>query len=324
MDLSTEIGVKILLFHGRGGSVSRGGGPTYDAILASPAKSVNGFLKLTEQGEVISNKYLNPKIAEYNFIETIAAVLEKSVYDRFNIRRDCGKNDEFVALMRKISDISKQEYRRLVYETEGFIDYFKQATPLEYIANLNLGSRPSKRKDTNSVEDLRAIPWVFAWTQNRSIIPAWYGIGSGLEAVIKESGIEPLQQSFKVCPFFNTTIDNISMTIMKTDIHIASLYNQFVENDVTRDKIWGMIVEEYNKVLKYLPLVRNEDELLDKNKDLKRSILLRKPYLTALNIFQIELIKMHKKSKYDEQKSRIEGEIASTIVAISLGIRNTG
>lgn len=323
-DLSQKLGVKFHLFHGRGGSVSRGGGPTHTAVLASPAKSLDGFLKMTEQGEVISAKYLNRRVGENNFKETIAALLEKSLFDKKNIRTDCGKKDEFVALMRLISDKSMEKYRELVYETDGFMNYFLEATPYNFIDRLNIGSRPSKRKGMDSIEDMRAIPWVFSWTQNRSILTAWYGVGTGLEAAAKENGIEPLQKSFKECPFFNTTIDNISMSFMKIDLSVAKLYNQFVKDEHTRDIVWGKIVDEYKKTLKYLKLVRGEEELLANDKMLRQTILLRKPYLTGLNIFQIELLKKYNEES-DEAKKQLLGEqIASTVVGVSLGIRNTG
>ena len=324
VDLSQKLGVKFHLFHGRGGSVSRGGGPTHSAVLASPAKSLDGFLKMTEQGEVISAKYLNRRVGENNFKETIAALLEKSLFDKKNIRTDCGKKDEFVALMRLISESSMAKYRELVYETDGFMDYFLEATPYNFIDRLNIGSRPSKRKGVNSIEDMRAIPWVFSWTQNRSILTAWYGVGTGLEAAAKEYGIEPLQKSFRECPFFYTTIDNISMSFMKIDLSVAKLYNQFVKDEHVRDIVWGKIVDEYKKTLKYLKLVRGEEELLANDKMLRQTILLRKPYLTGLNIFQIELLKKYNEES-DEAKKQLLGEqIASTVVGVSLGIRNTG
>ncbi|MDD3467831.1 MAG: phosphoenolpyruvate carboxylase [Campylobacterales bacterium] len=324
VDLSQKLGVKFHLFHGRGGSVSRGGGPTHTAVLASPAKSIDGFLKMTEQGEVISAKYLNKRVGENNFKETIAALLEKSLFDKKNIRTDCGKKNEFVSLMKHISDASMAKYRELVYETEGFVEYFKEATPYRFIDRLNIGSRPSKRKGLDSIEDMRAIPWVFSWTQNRSILTAWYGVGSGLEAAVKEYGIEPLQKSFKECPFFYTTIDNISMSFMKIDLSIAKLYNGFVEDENTRDIIWGKIVDEYKRTLKYLKMVRGENELLENDKMLRQTILLRKPYLTGLSIFQIELLKKYNNENDEAKKQLLAEQIASTIVGVSLGIRNTG
>jgi phosphoenolpyruvate carboxylase len=324
MELGSEIGVDFLLFHGRGGSVSRGGLPTDDAVMASPTKSVDGFLKVTEQGEVISSKFLNPKQAYNNFTQTLTALLKKSTFDKFGKSINCGKKGNFNTLMERISEVSIKEYRKLVYETDDFIEYFKQATPIEFISRLNIGSRPSKRKATNRVEDLRAIPWVFSWTQNRAIIPAWYGVGSGLASVIDSDGVESLQASYKECPFFKTTIDNIAMTILKVDIDIAKLYSEFVEDVALREKITGMIVGEFEKTKKYILMIRDEKELLEKEAELRASILQREPYLKALSMLQIELIKNYHSADYDKLRDRIIYQISSTIVGISQGIRNTG
>ncbi len=324
IDLEDKLGIKFLLFHGRGGSVSRGGGPTHEAIMASPYRSVSGFLKVTEQGEVISSKYLNPKIAEFNFKKTLSALLKKSTYDRFNISIDCSKKDKFVDLMRGVSYSSMSAYREFVYETDGFIDYFHEATPIHFISKLNIGSRPSKRKVSDNIGDLRAIPWVFAWTQNRSIIPAWYGVGSGIESVMNERGLDELKECYRQCPLFNTTIDNIAMALMKVDMSIAKLYNQFVKEPEVRDRVWGMAMSEYNRTMELILALREESELLEKEKMLRKSILLRKPYLSALSLFQIDLIKKYQEAKYDELRDKITDQISSTIVGIAQGIRNTG
>ncbi|MEY4503924.1 MAG: hypothetical protein RL154_216, partial [Pseudomonadota bacterium] len=324
MDLAEKLNVKFRLFHGRGGSVSRGGGPTQAAVLASPAKSVDGWLKLTEQGEVISAKYLNEKVGQNNFKETICALLHKSVYDHFNIRTDCGKKNEFVSLMQIVSDESMRTYRKLAYETPNFLQYFLQATPYEFIDRLNIGSRPSKRKGLGSIEDMRAIPWVFSWMQNRSILTAWYGVGSGLEAGMNQRGIEVLRKSFIECPFFNTTIDNIAMSFLKIDLEIAKLYDNFVVDSKLRGLVWGAINSEYEKTRDMLLAVREEKELLEKNPKLRQTIILRKPYLTGLGRFQIELLGRYKEESNEARKSELSEQIASTIVGVSLGVRNTG
>lgn len=328
--LGNKLGINFALFHGRGGSVSRGGGKLENALLASPPKSVCALLKTTEQGEVISSRYLNPKSAENNLASTMAALLKKSAYDSFcsdesiNIKTTknvCYINTTHWKMMGQISQVSYQTYRKLVYETEGFMEYFKLATPINFIQQLNLGSRPSKRKDTTKVQDLRAIPWVFAWTQNRSIIPAWFGVGSGLESI---SNQKDLRECYQNSEFFKTTIDNIAQALLKVDISIASRYNNFVYDQNIRDRIWKMIKEEYDKTMKFMLIARDEEKLLENEIKLRNSILFRKPYITALNLLQIELIKKYNISSYQAQQDRLMEQIHSTIVGIAQGIRNTG
>ncbi len=327
-DCERELGLKILLFHGRGGSVSRGGGTLESALLASPPQSVQGFLKTTEQGEIISSKYLNISSAQFFLSTTMAALLKKSSYDAFcsneilsQANAKCSINPKHNNIMQKISSVSYKAYRNLVYETDGFIEYFKSVTPIYFIQNLNLGSRPSKRKDTMRVEDLRAIPWVFAWTQNRSIIPAWYGLGSGLEAI---GDIEKLKECYQESEFFAATISNISQAFLKVDLSIAEHYNEFVKDKHICETIWKRIIDEYKKTLYYLVNIRGEQKLLDSEPTLRKSILLRNTSVTALNLLQIELIKKYNASKYDEQKARLIEQIHSTIVGIAQGLRNTG
>ena len=324
LDLGEELGIEFKLFHGRGGSVSRGGGPTEAAIMASPYRSVNGFLKVTEQGEVISSKYLNPNIARYNLTKTITALLKKSLYDRYGIKDPCDEDRTYDEVLDSISQKSYETYRKLVYEEPDFITYFKEATPIEFISQLNLGSRPSKRKSSDSIEDLRAIPWVFAWTQNRSIMPAWYGVGSGLEAAIKRYGQEILQAIYYNCPFFRTTLDNIELIMLKVDLSIAKEYNQFVHDQELAQRIFQKIESEYERTQKMLLTVKKNNLLLEKDRILRNSILLRKPYLSALNLLQIELIKKFHEAKYQKQKERLLDLIHTTIVGIAQGLRNTG
>ncbi|MRI83565.1 MAG: phosphoenolpyruvate carboxylase [Nitratiruptor sp.] len=322
--LGERLEIRFLLFHGRGGSVSRGGGPTEAAILASPYKAVDGFLKLTEQGEVISSKYLNPKIARYNLTRTIAALLQKSLYDRFEIEGPCERDPHYEGILARISDESYRHYRRLVYEEPGFLTYFKEATPIDFIAQLNLGSRPSKRRQSDSIEDLRAIPWVFAWTQNRSIMPAWYGVGKGLEAAMEEFGIEPLQAAYYNCPFFKTTLDNVELILLKVDLAIAREYDKFVTDRKLAAKIFRQIEEEFQRTKEAILAIKGHKSLLEQDPILRNSILLRKPYLSALNLFQIELIRKYRQARYQKQRERLLELIHTTIVGIAQGLRNTG
>lgn len=318
--LQSELGIRIKFFHGRGGSVSRGGGSLESALLSSVPKSVNGILKTTEQGEMVSAKYLNSAIAQKNFSSTMGALLKKDAYDTYCIGGKCEVSPSIMALLKPVSEYSCQSYRALVYEHKGFMEYFKYATPIEFIQNLNLGSRPSKRKDTQRVEDLRAIPWVFAWTQNRSIIPAWYGLGSGLAKGDKKE----LKAAYEESLFFKTTIDNISQALLKVDIDIAALYNEFVPDKKIRQSIWEHIYSQYQLTLELLLYLRGENALLDSESAIRDSIMLRKPYLSVLNFTQIELIKQYQSAHYEAARSRLMEQIHATIVGIAQGIRNTG
>ncbi|WP_104697857.1 MULTISPECIES: phosphoenolpyruvate carboxylase [unclassified Helicobacter] len=319
--LGETLGIRFLLFHGKGGSVSRGGGTLDSALLASPPKSVAGLLKVTEQGEMISSKYLSPISAHFNLANTLSALLKKSCYDTYFPEQTSHQKISDTQTIKVISEQSYRFYRRLVYETKGFIDYFKQATPIEFIQHLNLGSRPSKRKDTQRVEDLRAIPWVFAWTQNRSIIPAWYGLGSGLEA-IKDRSL--LRHCYLESDFFRSTLDNISQAFLKVDLDIAKLYNDFVEDSNLKNTIWNLIEEEYKRTMDIMLYIRDETKLLDTQPDIRESIFMRKIPVSALNLIQIELIKRYHQANYPQQKERLMEEIHSTIVGIAQGMRNTG
>ncbi|WP_233712843.1 MULTISPECIES: phosphoenolpyruvate carboxylase [unclassified Helicobacter] len=372
--LEGELGVEFVLFHGRGGSVSRGGGTLESALLASPPRSVQGFLKTTEQGEVISSKYLNVSSAQFFLASTMAGLLKKTSYDvfssdcadvnldssaqnvldsrtpkmpessarkspeskapesksvadskdsspaSFTIGARCSISPNHKQIMEQISSISYKTYRDLVYETDGFMDYFKAATPISFIQQLNLGSRPSKRKDTMRVEDLRAIPWVFAWTQNRAIIPAWYGLGSGLKAI----DMTTLKECYAQSEFFAATISNISQAFLKVDLSIASQYNAFVKDKNLRDTIWGKILEEHKKTLQALIQIRGEESLLDSEPTLQKSILLRNTSVMTLNLLQIELIKKYQDAGYEAKRARIMEQIHSTIIGIAQGLRNTG
>ena len=318
--LQDELGIKISLFHGRGGSTSRGGGRLEEALLSSAPKSVHGVFKTTEQGEMISSKYLNPLIASRNFSSTLGALLKREAYDSYCIGSACEVNPSILKLLSPVSNASYEAYRALVYENKGFMAYFKAATPIEFIQNLNLGSRPSKRKDTTRVEDLRAIPWVFAWTQNRAIIPAWYGLGSGLKMADKVA----LKECFESSLFFKTTIDNISQALLKVDLSIAKCYNEFVKDKAVREEIWEQIYAQYNLTLEQLLYLRNESELLDSQRGILESISLRKPYLSVLNLAQIELIAQYQGSQDKQVQKQLLEQIHATIIGIAQGMRNTG
>lgn len=343
--LEQRLGIHFMLFHGKGGSISRGGGQLESALLAFPRGSIGTTLKTTEQGEIISSRYLNPRVAIRSFALTLASLLKKAVHDNFCANLDPNSNggvqntknldsvlvdkniqikcdvDPYLPKLEELSRISYRTYRDLVYETPNFVSYFKQATPIEFIQNLNLGSRPSKRKDTQRVEDLRAIPWVFAWTQNRSIIPAWYGLGSALKGIGDK---QLLQDCYKDSVFFKTTIDNIVQGFIKVDMEIAEMYNDFVQDFGLKQSIWSKIHNEYNETLEWLLITRNENELLDSNKEVRETILTRMPNIKALSLLQIELVRKYKQAQYEDLRHRLMEQIHGTIIGIAQGIRNTG
>lgn len=322
--LGDELNIKFLLFHGRGGSMSRGGGSTYDAIMSSTYKSINGFFKVTEQGEQISSKYLNKTLAKHNFMQTLSATLKKSVYDVNEIHSNSAEY-EYGDILQDMSDTSMKAFQDLVYNDKYFIDFFANATPVEFIANLNIGSRPSKRKATRSIGDLRAIPWVFAWTQNRSILSAWYGVGSALEKISKQKdGMKKLKECYRYVPFFQIFINNLAMGLMKTNIKIAKLYSKFYEDEKNRDRIFTKIETEFKKTTKYILEIREETNLLEKEAELRQSILLKKPYLNTLNMMQLDLIKKYKNTSLSKQKEDLALLISLTIVGIAQGMRNVG
>lgn len=325
--LESKLGIRFVLFHGKGGSISRGGGQLEDALLAFPSGSVGTTLKVTEQGEMISSKYLNPLISKESLSSTLASLLKKCVMDNLSANTSISSKrsnfcniDIYNTILNKISKTSLKVYRELVYEHDNFLTFFKQATPLEFIQRLNLGSRPSKRRDSTKIEDLRAIPWVFAWTQNRSIIPAWYGLGSALEKIDSEE----LRECYLNSLFFKTTIDNITQGFLKVDLGISSLYEDFVTDSGLRSKIDHKIMSEYQKTLKGLLIIRGEEELLDSNAFLRNKILSRMPNLRALNLLQIELIRKFNNAEYESLQNRIIEQIHGTIIGIAQGMRNTG
>ncbi len=331
--LESKLNIKFMLFHGKGGSISRGGGQLENALLAFPRGSIGTTLKTTEQGEIISSRYLNPRVAIRSFALTLASLLKKSVHDNFcfddsdkaeinqqNKKYFC-RHEPYLAKFDELSKVSYRAYRDLVYETPNFVDYFKNATPIDFIQNLNIGSRPSKRKETQRVEDLRAIPWVFAWTQNRSIIPAWYGLGSALKALGDK---QLLQDCYQESIFFKTTIDTISQGFIKIDMEIAEIYNDFVQDCELKKCVWDKISNEYKHTLEWLLITRNEHNLLDSKQDIRDTILTRMPNIRALSLLQVELIKKYKVAQYEDSRKRLMEQIHGTIIGIAQGIRNTG
>ncbi|MBB4368955.1 phosphoenolpyruvate carboxylase [Bradyrhizobium sp. cir1] len=312
--------VRLRLFHGRGGSVGRGGGPSYDAIIAQPGGAVNGQIRITEQGEIISSKYSNAEVGRNNLEILAAATLEASLLHP----RQSAPRREYLVAMDELSNLAFKAYRGLVYETEGFVDYFWASTVINEIATLNIGSRPASRKKTRAIEDLRAIPWVFSWAQCRLMLPGWYGFGSAVEQWIAEhpdKGMPFLKELYKEWPFFRMLLSNMDMVLAKSSIAIASRYAELVPDEALREKIFGRIRREWHSCIETLLDIMGQDRLLQGNPLLERSVRHRFPYLDPLNHVQVELLKEHRAQNPDEQVLR---GIQLTINGISAGLRNTG
>ncbi len=320
VDVFERHGVRLRLFHGRGGSVGRGGGPSYDAIIAQPGGAVNGQIRITEQGEIISSKYSNAEVGRNNLEILAAATLEASLLHP----RQSAPRREYLTAMDELSSLAFKAYRGLVYETDGFVDYFWASTVINEIATLNIGSRPASRKKTRAIEDLRAIPWVFSWAQCRLMLPGWYGFGSAVEQWIAEhpdKGMPFLKELYKEWPFFRMLLSNMDMVLAKSSIAIASRYAELVPDEALREKIFGRIRREWHSCIETLLDIMGQDRLLQSNPLLERSVRHRFPYLDPLNHVQVELLKEHRAQNPDEQVLR---GIQLTINGISAGLRNTG
>jgi phosphoenolpyruvate carboxylase len=312
--------VKLRLFHGRGGSVGRGGGPSYQAILAQPAGAVEGAIRITEQGEVIASKYSNPELARRNLEILAAATLEATL-----LRPEAAEPPvKYLAAMDYLSAQAYRAYRSLVYETEGFDRFFRESTVIGEIANLNIGSRPSSRKPSERIEDLRAIPWVFSWAQCRLMLPGWYGFGSAVQAWLAlqpGSGMQMLQQMYREWPFFQMLLSNMDMLLAKSDIAIASRYAELVSDAQLRDRVFSRLRAEWQSTVDALLRIMDQQALLQSNPLLARSIRNRFPYLDPLNHMQIELLRRYRSGDTDE--SVLTG-IHLTINGIAAGLRNSG
>jgi phosphoenolpyruvate carboxylase len=315
--------IRLRMFHGRGGTVGRGGGPSYQAILAQPPGTVRGQIRLTEQGEVIGSKYANPEIGRRNLETLVAATLEATLLPS---AKPAGA--AFMAAAAELSEASMSAYRQLVYGTPGFTEFFFDATPIREIAELNIGSRPASRKASQRIEDLRAIPWGFSWGQCRLTLPGWYGFGSAVAQFLHPAGKQTakdrlalLQQMHRQWPFFSVLLSNMDMVIAKSDLALASRYAELVRDARLRRRIFPMIEAEWQRTVSALAQITGDRQRLAHNAALQRSMRHRFPYIDPLHHLQVELVRRYRAGQADE---RVQRGIHISINGIAAGLRNTG
>lgn len=338
VEAAQPFGVHLSFFHGRGGTVGRGGGPTYQAIMGQPQGTVNGRLRLTEQGEVITQKYGLPDLAARNLELTVSAVMMASLPP--HLHEQAARLPVWKATMEHISAHAFQVYRALVHDDPDFLTYFHQATPIDHIAELNIGSRPTRRRQTASITDLRAIPWVFSWMQSRHVLPGWFPLGSALEKHIESltdaaSGWQALQEMYRDWPFFQSLIDNIQMSMAKADLHVARLYANLVEDRTIGERIFAIIETEFHRTTRLMSAVTGQVSLLDNAPVLQSSIALRNPYVDPLSYIQVDLLRQLREldrvsrvgttdPRAGAQRDALIEAIKLTINGIAAGLRNTG
>ena len=317
--IGDEFGVKITFFHGRGGTVGRGGGPTYEAITSQPLKSINDRIRLTEQGEVIGNKYGNKDAAYYNLEMLVSATINRMISEQ---KSPFSMFDRFGEVMDKVVNRSYDIYRDLVFGNEHFYDYFFESSPIKAISSFNIGSRPAARKTITEIGGLRAIPWVFSWSQSRVMFPGWYGVGSSFKEFIDEDpeNIETLRYMYKNWPFFQSLLSNVDMVLSKANMDIAFEYAQLCEEEEVRN-IYQIILHEWQLTKDIILMIEEHDELLAENPYLKESLDYRMPYFNVLNYIQLELIRRQRTGQLSADQDKL---IHITINGVATGLRNSG
>lgn len=335
--------VDITLFHGRGGAIGRGGGPIYEAILGQPPGTVNGRIRITEQGEMLSFKYGLHAIALRNLELVVAGVVQSSMPDDALMAAEVPAQvpEHWSEVMDRLSASAYARYRRLIYDDPDFLHFFEQATPILELSWLNIGSRPARRAKGRSIEELRAIPWVFAWMQSRYVLPSWYGVGGALEAYVAENpeGLEELRRMYRQWPFMRAFLDNMQMTLSKADMHIAQHYASLVEDEAVRERLSRDMQGEYERTRRMLLEIAGGKALLDNSPVLQRSIRLRNPYVDPLSHFQVMLLRrlramggplvldeavQQAASEQERERARLTYAVLLTINGIAAGLRNTG
>lgn len=320
VEMARKTGIRLRLFHGRGGTVGRGGGPSYDAILAQPPGAVKGSLRITEQGEVIAAKYAEPRVAHRNLETLLAATLESTLLDVE------GLGDTAEPAYEVLDDLAaraQRAYSELVHDTPGFVEYFKASTPVSEIGSLNIGSRPTSRKPTTSISDLRAIPWVLAWSQSRVMLPGWYGTGTAFADWIADGDgrLEVLQDLYRRWPFFSTVLSNMAQVLAKSDMGLAARYAELVDDEALRKRVFDKIVAEHDRTIAMHRLITGQDDLLADNPALARSVFNRFPYLEPLNHLQVELLR---RFRAGDDEELVQRGILLTMSGLATALRNSG
>jgi len=324
-EVARECGVKLRLFHGRGGTVGRGGGPTHRAIFAQPMDAFEGQLRITEQGEVLNFKYADEVLAERNLELMIAASLDALA--RPNARDPQGHftgvlKPEWEAALDELSEISFGFYRKHILDDSDVVTYFEQSTPVGELEHAKIGSRPARRKESTKLSDLRAIPWVFGWTQSRLLVPAWFGVGFAIEEFTKDAGkLELLQVMAREFPLFIDLVRNVEMALGKVDLATARLYSELVQDEKVRKRIYDMFDAEFHRTVRAVLAITNQKELLETNRVLAHSIRLRNPYVDPMHLIQVDMLR---RKRAGEDTPEVNRAIAATISGISAGLRNTG
>ena len=319
VESARKTGIRLRLFHGRGGTVGRGGGPSYEAILAQPPGAVNGSLRLTEQGEVIAAKYAEPLTARRNLETLVAATLESTLLDVEGLGDAAGPAYD---ILDDLAGRAQRAYAELVHDTPGFVEYFLASTPVSEIGSLNIGSRPTSRKPTQSIADLRAIPWVLAWSQSRVMLPGWYGTGSAVDGWLADGGrVEVLHELYQRWPFFRTVLSNLAQVLAKSDLGLAARYAELVDDKALRRRVFDKITKEHTRTINAHKLITGQDNLLADNPALARSVFNRFPYLEPLNHLQVELLRRYRSGDDDELVQR---GILLTMNGLASALRNSG
>ncbi|MBM4536686.1 phosphoenolpyruvate carboxylase [Rhodococcus hoagii] len=318
--VAREKGIRLRLFHGRGGTVGRGGGPSYDAILAQPPGAVEGSLRITEQGEIIAAKYAEPRLARRNLEALVSATLESTLLDVEGLGDDAAPA---YAVLDELAELARVAYADLVHDTPGFVEYFEASTPVAEIGALNIGSRPASRKQTQSISDLRAIPWVLSWSQSRVMLPGWYGTGTAFEKWVgNDAGrLATLTDLYERWPFFRTVLSNMAQVLSKSDMGLAARYSELVPDAELREEVFGKISAEHARTLAMYRAVTGHDNLLWDNPALDRSVHNRFPYLEPLNHLQVELLRRYRAG---DDSDNVRRGIQLTMNGLATALRNSG